>query len=122
MFLYGLSPKESNIKIKEILKVVSANTGQPCHLIISQHSITIIGIYPYRSIQIVLRNYRYFAKQELKLSFRTLSEVLIGFDIDCCSFGYNGENVFCTPRARRAVNRRCINKKQYFFETFRQFD
>jgi hypothetical protein len=40
-----------------------------------------------------------------------MPEVLIGFDIDCCSFGYDGNAVFCVPRARRAVNKRCKMQK-----------
>ena len=40
---------------------------------------------------------------------RSLAEVLIGFDIDCCSVGYDGSKVICIPRAKRAINYRCTN-------------
>jgi hypothetical protein len=33
-----------------------------------------------------------------------MSEVLIGFDIDCCSVGFDGTHVYAIPRSRRALN------------------
>lgn len=33
-----------------------------------------------------------------------MSEVLVGFDIDCCSVGFDGSKVYAIPRSRRAIN------------------
>lgn len=35
--------------------------------------------------------------------YKTPSEVIHGFDVDCCSIGYNGENLLMTDRARFAL-------------------
>jgi hypothetical protein len=47
----------------------------------STHAITIISEFPYRHIQIVLRLYK------------SPAEILMGFDVDACSVGYDGEKV-----------------------------
>ncbi|RIA83139.1 hypothetical protein C1645_699703 [Glomus cerebriforme] len=57
----------------------------------SKHCVTILSQYPYRHIQIVLRLYN------------SPSEILTGFDVDCCSVGYDGENVWALPRAHQAI-------------------
>ncbi|RKP04376.1 ankyrin repeat-containing domain protein, partial [Thamnocephalis sphaerospora] len=46
--------------------------------------------YPYRHIQIILRIYR------------SPAEVLMGFDVDCCSVGFDGRDVWALPRAHNA--------------------
>ena len=56
---------------------------------------------------------------KIYIKIRNIAEVLIGFDIDCCSVGYNGTTVYAIPRSRRAINSKCkliknsfkINKK-----------
>ncbi len=52
---------------------------------------SITSQYPYRSVQIVLRLYH------------SPAEVLAGFDVDSCSFGFDGEQVLATPRAVAAA-------------------
>lgn len=42
---------------------------------------TFVSEFPFRKIQIVLRLYK------------TLAEVLHGFDVDCCSVGFDGHTV-----------------------------
>jgi hypothetical protein len=37
------------------------------------------------------------------------AEVLMGFDLDCATFGYDGQRVWCLPRGRRAVNAMCVS-------------
>lgn len=44
-------------------------------------AITFVSAFPYRKIQIVLRLYK------------TLAEVLHGFDVDACSIGFDGHTV-----------------------------
>ena len=47
-----------------------------------------------RRIQVVFRLYK------------SIAEVLMGFDLDASGFGYDGSRLWCLPRARRAVNGR----------------
>ncbi|RKP26202.1 hypothetical protein SYNPS1DRAFT_8157, partial [Syncephalis pseudoplumigaleata] len=60
----------------------------------SKNVVTLVSQYPYRHIQIVLRLYR------------SPAEILMGFDVDCCSVGYDGSRVWALPRAREAIVRR----------------
>jgi hypothetical protein len=47
----------------------------------SKNAITLVSQYPYRHIQIILRLYK------------SPAEILMGFDVDCCSVGFDGANV-----------------------------
>ena len=38
--------------------------------------------------------------------YKSIAEVLMGFDLDASCFGYDGLRLWCLPRARRAVNGR----------------
>ncbi len=64
MFIYGLEPREATAKALQILQHIekSAFINQrelnPIHLLVSPHSITVIGVRPVRHMQIVLRCYR----------------------------------------------------------------
>ena len=59
----------------------------------SKNVVTLVSQYPYRHIQIILRLYR------------SPAEVLMGFDVDCCSVGFDGKTVWALPRAREAFIR-----------------
>jgi hypothetical protein len=94
--IYGLNPQQATEKVLSVLTTIAKNTGSPqSHVLVSPHSITLIGLYPYRHVQIILRLYR------------SISEVIIGFDIDCCAVGYNGSKVYALPRSQRAINYKC---------------
>jgi hypothetical protein len=47
--------------------------------------------------------------------------VLIGFDIDCCSVGFDGTHVYAIPRSRRALNYSVnivdMSRRSYTYET-----
>lgn len=60
----------------------------------TKHAITIIGQYPVRHTQIILRLYK------------SPAEILMGFDVDCCCVGYDGKDVYALPRAKRALTKR----------------
>lgn len=47
----------------------------------SQKTVTFVSEFPYRKIQVVLRLYK------------SLAEVLHGFDVDACSVGFDGQKV-----------------------------
>ncbi|RIA93793.1 hypothetical protein C1645_818872 [Glomus cerebriforme] len=34
-------------------------------------------------------------------------KVLTGFDVDCCSVGFDGKNVWALPRAHQAIIKQC---------------
>ncbi len=58
LFIYGLNVQQAREKVMNILATIEENTKKKCHLVISDHSITVIGVYPLRHVQIVLRLYR----------------------------------------------------------------
>eukprot|EP00029_Vermamoeba_vermiformis_P008738 TRINITY_DN4171_c0_g1_i1.p1 TRINITY_DN4171_c0_g1~~TRINITY_DN4171_c0_g1_i1.p1 ORF type:complete len:2196 (-),score=786.80 TRINITY_DN4171_c0_g1_i1:32-6574(-) len=94
MFLYGLTEEEANDKLKHIYFIVQSNTKATCEVIRTKNAVTILGQYPYRHIQIVLRLYK------------SPAEILMGFDIDACTVGFDGDKVWGLPRAQRALTKR----------------
>ncbi|KAH6619681.1 hypothetical protein B0J18DRAFT_251413 [Chaetomium sp. MPI-SDFR-AT-0129] len=87
LFLYGLTEKEAIEKIKNIETKVRDSLLTETTVVRTKHAITICSQYPTRHIQIVLRIYK------------SVSEILTGFDIDCSGAAYDGKQVYCTPRA-----------------------
>ncbi|KAJ3095564.1 Protein mono-ADP-ribosyltransferase parp4 [Phlyctochytrium planicorne] len=120
VFIYGLKLEQVRAKVIEIYEAIrKAATNNPNyaseiealvqdpsylsqlefdetdHLLVRNlRSLILVGEYPKRQIQIVFRLYK------------SPAEVLMGFDIDSCCFGYNGKSVLALPRALRAVTRR----------------
>lgn len=64
-------------------------------IIRTEHAITFRMNHPIRSIQIILRLYK------------SPAEILIGFDLASCSIGFDGHEVYCLPRTRKALLTRC---------------
>ncbi|KAK1776822.1 hypothetical protein QBC45DRAFT_394854 [Copromyces sp. CBS 386.78] len=87
LFLYGLSEEQAIEKIKEIESSVRDALLCETTTVRTKHAVTICSQYPTRHIQIVLRIYK------------SVSEILTGFDIDCSGAAYDGKQVYCTPRA-----------------------
>ncbi len=97
LYIYGLSERNATKKMYEIYENIKKVLPCPSTCIRSSRVITIVSQYPYRHIQIVLR------------LFKSPAEILHSFDVDSCSVGYNGSNVFCTHRALYAIkNKRNI--------------
>jgi len=94
LFLYGLNAQQATRKVQEIYDVISRNTNNTSGVLRTANAITILGQYPYRHTQIILRLYD------------SPAEVLLGFDVDCCCVGFDGQNVYALPRAVRALNAR----------------
>ncbi|TPX15381.1 uncharacterized protein E0L32_004361 [Thyridium curvatum] len=90
LFLYGLSEEEAVEKIKQIESCIRDSILTETTTVRTKHAITICSQYPTRHIQIVLRIYK------------SISEILTGFDIDCSGAAYDGKQVYCTPRALQA--------------------
>ena len=57
LFIYALIMDEANEKIQEIVETLKKN-GLSNTILISQHSITILGFYHSKHVQIVLRLYK----------------------------------------------------------------
>ncbi|KAI5862660.1 ankyrin [Durotheca rogersii] len=87
LFLYGLTEEQAIEKIKDIEARVRDAILSEVTVVRTKNAITICSQYPTRHIQIVLRVYK------------SVSEILTGFDIDCSGAAYDGEQVYCTPRA-----------------------
>ncbi|KAK3906939.1 hypothetical protein C8A05DRAFT_40270 [Staphylotrichum tortipilum] len=115
LFLYGLTEEQAIEKIKDIETRVRDALLTETTVVRTKHAITICkppccvtavvacrwsnmspadkpahhsgSQYPTRHIQIVLRIYK------------SVSEILTGFDIDCSGAAYDGKQVYCTPRA-----------------------
>ncbi|EPE04776.1 ankyrin repeat protein [Ophiostoma piceae UAMH 11346] len=87
LFLYGLTEEEAVEKIKQIEIAVRDSILSETTTVRTKHAITICSEYPTRHIQIVLRIYK------------SVSEILTGFDIDSSCAAFDGKQVYCTPRA-----------------------
>ncbi|KAH8809653.1 ankyrin repeat protein [Flagelloscypha sp. PMI_526] len=87
LFLWGLTPQQAEDKIIKIYEAVRDSVPWDVTVLRTKHSVSIHSQYPYRSVQIILRLYR------------SPAEVLAGFDVDSCSFAYDGQRVYGNPRA-----------------------
>ncbi|XWW92272.1 hypothetical protein V2A60_000195 [Cordyceps javanica] len=87
LFLYGLTHDEAVEKIKQIEQAVRDAILSEVTVVRTKYAITIASQYPVRHVQIVLRVYK------------SISEILTGFDIDAAGGAYNGKQVYVTPRA-----------------------
>ncbi|KAJ2917238.1 hypothetical protein MD484_g3165, partial [Candolleomyces efflorescens] len=95
IFLYGLNPEQAEAKMNEIFEAIEAVSCNPPVCVRTKHAVTVYSEFPCRPVQVVLRLYR------------SLSEVLTGFDIDACCFGFDGQQVWASPRAIIAMMREC---------------
>jgi len=94
LFLYGLDTDETaNAKLREIHAMIVRNTGCQGDVIRTARAVTILNTHPYRHVQVVLRAYK------------SPAEVLLGFDIDSCTVGFDGKNIYCMERFKRALTK-----------------
>eukprot|EP01090_Pellita_catalonica_P000570 TRINITY_DN10390_c0_g1_i2.p1 TRINITY_DN10390_c0_g1~~TRINITY_DN10390_c0_g1_i2.p1 ORF type:complete len:665 (-),score=119.73 TRINITY_DN10390_c0_g1_i2:35-2029(-) len=100
MFVYGLTDEEANEKLKHIHSVVTKNAKGDGGVIRTRRTVTLLNTYPYRHAQVILKIYK------------SPAEILLGFDVDCCCFGYDGKKVWAMERSRRSVVKRynLVNK------------
>jgi len=91
IFIYGLNEEEGTKKLVEVYNALTDFLPYEAICFRSTNAITIVSQYPHRNIQIILRLYS------------SKEEILMGFDVDCCSVGYDGTDVYITPRAHRAL-------------------
>ncbi|GAP82928.2 putative ankyrin repeat protein [Rosellinia necatrix] len=87
LFLYGLNEEEAVQKIKDIETRIRDAILSEVTVVRTKNAITISNTLPAISRHIVLRVYK------------SVSEILTGFDIDCSGAAYDGSQVYTTPRA-----------------------
>ncbi|KAJ5279306.1 hypothetical protein N7478_004678 [Penicillium angulare] len=87
LFLYGLSEEEAIEKIKHIETSIRNSILYETTTIRTKNTVTIASQYPTRHVQIVLRIYK------------SIAEILTGFDVDCSCAAYDGKQVYASPRA-----------------------
>ncbi|KAL9657687.1 hypothetical protein ABK040_005040 [Willaertia magna] len=108
LFLYDLTEEQAKEKIKEIVKTIRENCGNGDVVIIKSGVSISLQVPGHRTIQIILRIYK------------NISEILCGFDVDCCCFAFDGKKVFSTPRGRRSIiyryNMIDIDRQSYTYE------
>lgn len=92
LFLVGLSSAQAIAKIRHIHAVLSASWEGDIITVRSESAITFASYWPRRRVQVVLRLYR------------SMAEVLLGFDIDACCVAYDGGRAWATRRSQRALN------------------
>ncbi|EGG20107.1 poly(ADP-ribosyl)transferase [Cavenderia fasciculata] len=108
IFLYGLTEQESTEKLRSLHEYFKRKFPK-MGVVRTKFAVTFLNEYPNRNIQVVLRLYQ------------SPAQVLMGFDIDCCSVGYDGQNVYSLPRTRRAIvngyNVVSMNRRSFTYET-----
>lgn len=87
LFIYGLDKEQAIEKIKQIETTIRDSILTEITTIRTKHTITIASQYPTRHVHVVLRLYR------------SVSEILTGFDVDCSCVAYDGHQVWAAPRA-----------------------
>lgn len=90
LFLYGLTEEQAIDKIKMIEDKVKNAILYETTTVRTKNTITIVSQYPTRHVQIVLRIYK------------SIAEILTGFDVDCSCAAYDGNQVYVSPRALAA--------------------
>ncbi|KAI8809061.1 hypothetical protein BJ742DRAFT_891106 [Cladochytrium replicatum] len=95
VFFTGLTLAEVEPKITAFCKSIErAIRGKKYIVVRNLRSMTIVAEHPARQIQIIFR------------LFASPAEVLMGFDVDSCAFGFDGSKVWALPRALRALTRK----------------
>ncbi|KAI5356788.1 Putative ankyrin repeat-containing domain superfamily [Septoria linicola] len=87
LFLYDLTEDQAMEKIREIEQSIRDAILTETTTVRTKNAITIVSQYPTRHVQIVLRIYK------------SVSEILTGFDVDCSCAAYDGKQVYASPRA-----------------------
>ena len=87
LFLYGLTEAQAIEKIKQIEQKVRDALLVETTTVRTKNAITIASQHPVRHVQVVLRIYK------------SISEILTGFDVDCSCAAYDGKQVWASPRA-----------------------
>ncbi|KAJ3445881.1 putative reductase [Anaeramoeba flamelloides] len=97
LFIYGLSEEEATKKAVSLIRSIMTHhpLSEKIDIIKTKYviSLTTPEQFPTRKIQVILRLYR------------SPAEILLGFDVDSCAVGYDGQDVWISERARRAITK-----------------
>jgi hypothetical protein len=95
IYIHGLSPPDANEKSKHIFDVFKTDLPPDAPTLVVRNSktmtINFISQYPWKRVQIVLK------------LVKDPKGVLLKFDLDICSMGWDGKEVWMLPRAARAL-------------------
>ncbi|KAL4780690.1 ankyrin repeat-containing domain protein [Aspergillus varians] len=109
LFLYGLTEEQMIEKIKLIERCIRDSILTEVSTIRTKNAITIVSQYPTRHVQVVLRRYK------------SIAEILTGFDVDCSCAAYDGNQVYLAPRAVGAymtqINRIDLSRRSPSYES-----
>ncbi|KAF8453305.1 hypothetical protein BGX38DRAFT_1259120, partial [Terfezia claveryi] len=96
LFIYGIDDEQAAIdRMIAIEKDICDNLMSQTITVRTKNCVTITSQYPNRHVQIVLRLYK------------SISQILTGFDVNCSCVAYNGTSVFASPRAHRGFEVYC---------------
>lgn len=90
LYLYDLTEEQAKEKVKQIEQSIRDSILTETTTVRTKNAITIASQYPNRHVQVVLRIYR------------SITEMLLGFDVDCSCIAYDGKQLFASPRALAA--------------------
>ncbi|KAF8307465.1 hypothetical protein DL93DRAFT_2101256 [Clavulina sp. PMI_390] len=93
VYIHGLSASAANDKIAHIYKIWKSNLPRysSSGVVRNSRTITFFSRYPTKRIQIVLK------------LVKDPREVLLNFDLDIASMGWDGNDLWALPRAARAI-------------------
>ncbi|KAJ3315480.1 hypothetical protein HDV04_003022 [Boothiomyces sp. JEL0838] len=92
IFVYGITDvQEATKRVQKFCADIQNQVGDEILFVRNRNTLTIVREYPLRQIQVIFRLYK------------SPSEILMGFDIDCCCVGYDGNDVYGIPRFFGAV-------------------
>ncbi|KAF8307466.1 hypothetical protein DL93DRAFT_131186 [Clavulina sp. PMI_390] len=93
VYIYGLSASAANDKIAHIYETWKSNLppNTPSAVVRNSRTITFFAKYPIKRVQIVMK------------LVKNPREVLLNFDLDVASMGWDGKELWALPRAVRAL-------------------
>ncbi|KAF0973353.1 hypothetical protein FDP41_008560 [Naegleria fowleri] len=94
LFLYALTQEDAENKIRHIYSIIKKNVKGKNILVTRTKFAITFSVRDYPQVQVVTRIYK------------SPAETLIGFDIDSCCIGYDGNKVWALPRFARALSKR----------------
>ncbi|KAF9516903.1 hypothetical protein BS47DRAFT_1359908 [Hydnum rufescens UP504] len=95
IYIYDLNAKQANAKVEHIFQVWKSNLPPAARdktlVVRNSRTITFFSQYPIKRVQIVMK------------LVKSPKHVLLNFDLDVCSMGWDGQEVWLLPRAVRAL-------------------
>eukprot|EP00029_Vermamoeba_vermiformis_P008145 TRINITY_DN3729_c0_g1_i1.p1 TRINITY_DN3729_c0_g1~~TRINITY_DN3729_c0_g1_i1.p1 ORF type:complete len:791 (+),score=142.54 TRINITY_DN3729_c0_g1_i1:156-2528(+) len=87
LYLVGLKKKDAKQKLQHIWDVLQRKIGdRKLHVVKTKNTFTFFADLPFRPVQVITGLYK------------SATEVLCSFDLDCITVGYNGSQVVALPR------------------------